>query len=65
MFTGSKLPEGAKAVIIQEDNKKLNNQLIFNTNKRVKIGSYVRKQGLDFKKIKLLLQKTKKLMLEI
>ncbi len=61
VFTGSKLPERTKAVIIQENIKKLNNQLIFNTQKKVKIGNFVRKKGLDFKKNKIIISKSKEI----
>ncbi len=59
VYTGSKLPQGATTVIIQEKTKVLDNNFILYTNNCLKIGQYVRKKGLDFKKNKTIIKKGK------
>ena len=61
VFTGSKLPKGTKAVIIQENIKKLEDKLIFNITKKIKLGNYIRKKGLDFKRNKIIITKSKEI----
>lgn len=59
VYTGSKLPQGATAVIIQEKTKVLENNFIVHTNNSLKIGQFVRKQGLDFRKNKTIIKSGK------
>ena len=44
VYTGSKLPIGTTAVIIQENTKKINNGSILYTKKELKRGEYIRKK---------------------
>ena len=48
VFTGSKLPDGTKAVILQENIKKLQDNFIYNTSKKIFLGKFIRKIGQDF-----------------
>jgi len=59
VYTGSKLPQGTTTVIIQEKTKVLDNNFIIHTNNSLKIGEYVRKKGLDFKKNKTIIKSGK------
>ena len=59
VYTGSKLPLGTTTVIIQENTKKLSDNLILIKNNYLKKGEYVRKKGLDFKKNKTVITKGK------
>ena len=61
VFTGSKLPDGTKAVIIQENIKKLENNLIYNTSKKISLGKYIRKIGQDFRKNQKIISKNKRI----
>ncbi len=59
VYTGSKLPNGTKAVIVQEDIKELNNNLLFHKEKKVISGQYIRKEGIDFLKNQIIIPKRK------
>ena len=61
VFTGSKLPEGTKSVIIQENIKKLQDNFIYNTSKKIFLGKYIRKIGQDFKKNQKIISKNKRI----
>ena len=47
IFTGAAIPEGANAIVIQEDTEKLGKKIIIK--EAVPIGKYIRPAGLDFK----------------
>ncbi len=53
IFTGAPVPDGANAIIIQEDVEKSGDQVIVSN--PVPIGKYIRPAGLDFKKDDVLL----------
>ena len=59
VYTGSKLPNGTKAVIVQEDIKELNNNLLFHKEKKEISGQYIRKEGIDFLKNQIIIPKRK------
>lgn len=59
VYTGSKLPQGATTVIIQEKTEVLDNNFILYKNNSLKIGQYVRKKGLDFRKNKTIIKSGK------
>ena len=54
VFTGSKIPDNTKAVIIQENVQKINKYLIFHKNNKIEDGNFIRKKGFDFKKNKII-----------
>ena len=45
VFTGSKIPDNTKAVIIQENVQKINKYLIFHKNNKIEDGNFIRKKG--------------------
>ena len=55
IFTGAKIPEGADAVIIQE-NTKCDDKSVIVTNGESSVGQFIRQPGLDFKKGDILLK---------
>ena len=59
VFTGSKIPDNTKAVIIQENVQKINKYLILHKNNKIEDGNFIRKKGFDFKKNKIILKKNK------
>ncbi len=61
VFTGSKLPDGTKAVIIQENIKKLQDNFVYNTSKKIFLGKFIRKIGQDFSKNQKIISKNKRI----
>lgn len=61
VFTGSKLPDGTKSVIIQENIKKLQDNFIYNTSKKIFLGKFIRKIGQDFRKNQKIISKNKRI----
>jgi len=61
VFTGSKLPDGTKAVIIQENMKKLQDNFVYNTSKKIILGKFIRKIGQDFRKNQKIISKNKRI----
>jgi molybdopterin molybdotransferase len=55
IFTGAPVPEGADAIVIQENTERLDDSVI--VKEIVKSGRYIRKAGLDFKSGDVLLKK--------
>ena len=55
IFTGAPIPEGADAIVIQENTERLDDSVI--VKETVKSGRYIRKAGLDFKYGDVLLKK--------
>ena len=53
IFTGAPIPEGANAIVIQEDTKAKGGKIVIKSS--VEVGQFVRPKGLDFEKGQILL----------
>ena len=53
IFTGAPIPEGANAIVIQEDTKAKGDKIVIKSS--VEVGQFVRPKGLDFEKGQVLL----------
>ena len=53
IFTGAPIPEGANAIVIQEDTKAKGDKIVIKSS--VEVGQFVRPKGLDFEKGQILL----------
>lgn len=62
IFTGAPLPEGADAIVIQENVQRDGDVIVLNADARAAAGRHVRKQGLDFRSGDVLLKRGRRLL---